>query len=177
MPAALLVSTLHSGLRLLLAARPFDAELVERLNRHIAEASASNKFITLTAARLDPVSSRLAYVNAGHNPPLLVRRDGTLEELPPGGMPLGIFGGARYQAGEVELGPGDLLCIFSDGITECETPAAEEYGPERLADLLRSTADRPLPRILERIDEAVVDHAAGGPQGDDQTVVLLRRSA
>lgn len=176
MPAALLVSTLHSALRLLLGARPFDADLVGRLNRHIAEASASNKFITLAVARLDPISARVTYVNAGHNPPLLLRRDGAIEDLPPGGMPLGIFSGARYQTAETELGPGDLLCIFSDGITECETPAAEEYGPERLADLLRASADRPLPEILARIDQAVVDFAAGAPQGDDQTVVLLRRS-
>jgi phosphoserine phosphatase RsbU/P len=176
MPAALLVATLHSALRLLLAARPFDADLVARLNRHIAEASASNKFITMTAARLEPVSASVSYVNAGHNPPLLVRRGGSVEELPPGGMPLGIFCGAEYQLAEVGLDPGDLLCIFSDGITECETPDAEEYGPDRLTDLLRGFADRPLEEIVRHIDEAVVRFAAGGPQGDDQTVVLLRRS-
>jgi sigma-B regulation protein RsbU (phosphoserine phosphatase) len=175
MPAALLVSTLHSALRLLLAARPFGADLVESLNRHIAEASAANKFITLTAARLDPATARVRYVNAGHNPPLVVRHDGAIEELPPGGLPLGIFAAARYQAADLDLAPGDLLCIFSDGITECESPSGEEFGAERLADLLRAAADRPLADILRRIDQEVVDFAAGGPQGDDQTVVLVRR--
>lgn len=176
MPAALLVSTLHSALRLLLGARPFDAALIERLNRHIAEASASNKFITMTAAKLDPASGRIAYVNAGHNPPLIVRQGGAVEELPPGGMPLGMFGGATYAAGEVELSSGDLLCIFSDGITECERPGGEEYGPERLTELLLMAADRPLSEVMSAIDEGVVDFAAGGPQGDDQTVVLVRRA-
>lgn len=176
MPAALLVSTLHSALRLLLSARPFDAQLVERANRHIADASASNKFITMLAAKLDPASGSLSYVNAGHNPPLLVRRADAVEELPPGGMPLGIFGEATYSLGEIELDSGDLLCIFSDGITECETPTGEEFGPERLTELLVRVADQPLPEMIRAIDRAVVEFAAGGPQGDDQTVVLLRRS-
>jgi sigma-B regulation protein RsbU (phosphoserine phosphatase) len=175
MPAALLVSTLHSALRLLLGARPFDAGLVERLNGHIADASATNKFITMTVAKLDPFSGWIHYVNAGHNPPLVVRRGGGVDELPPGGMPLGIFGGATYQAERVELRAGDLLCIFSDGITECETPMGDEYGPERLIDLLLRVADRPLPEVIRAIDDAVVEFAAGGPQGDDQTVVLVRR--
>lgn len=175
MPAALLVSTLHSALRLLLGARPFDADLVASLNRHVAEASTSNRFITLAAARLDPAAATLRYVNAGHNPPLIVRRGGAVEELPPGGMPLGIFGAARYEAAEVELGTGDLLCIFSDGITECESPAAEEFGSERLAELLLDSSDLPLSDILRRIDETAVDFAAGAAQGDDQTVVLVRR--
>jgi len=177
MPAALLVSTLHSALRLLLSARPFDAELVRSVNSHIADSSAANKFITMTAARLDPTSGSMRYVNAGHNPPLLVRRDGSIEELPPGGMPLGIVGNAPYADASIDLKAGDLLCIFSDGITECETPEGEEYGPERLGDLLRSVAEAPLTEIIEAIDRTCVDFAAGGPQGDDQTVVLVRRSA
>jgi sigma-B regulation protein RsbU (phosphoserine phosphatase) len=176
MPAALLVSTLHSALRLLLSSRPFDADLVERANRHIGDASASNKFITMVAARLDPISASLNYVNAGHNPPLVVRRDGAVEELPAGGMPLGIFNGAPYSLGQVELHPDDLLCIFSDGITECETPMGEEFGPERLTELLLRVADQPLSEMIRAIDRAVVEFAAGGPQGDDQTVVLVRRS-
>ncbi len=176
MPAALLVSTLHSALRLLLGVRPFDAELFQRLNRHIAEASGSNKFITMATAKLDPESGRLVYVNAGHNPPLIVKPDGEVVELPSGGMPLGMFAGAPYRVGEAGLETGDLLCIYSDGITECESPAGEEFGPERLAELLKQAADQPLPDIVRAIDEAVVAFAAGAAQGDDQTVVLARRS-
>jgi sigma-B regulation protein RsbU (phosphoserine phosphatase) len=176
MPAALLVSTLHSALRLLLSARPFDAELFQHLNRHIAEASGSNKFITMAAAKLDPATGHLDYVNAGHNPPLLVRAGGEVVELPSGGMPLGMFAAAPYQIGSAGLEPGDLLCIFSDGITECESPEGEEFGPERLAGLLKRASDLPLPEIVRAIDEAAVGFVAGGPQGDDQTVVLARRS-
>lgn len=176
MPAALLVSTLHSALRLLLSSRPFDAELFERLNRHIAEASGSNKFITMAAAKLDPATGRFDYVNAGHNPPLIVRAGGEVVELPSGGMPLGMFAAAPYKVGKDGLERGDLLCIFSDGITECEAPSREEFGPERLAELLKEASGRPLPEIVRTIDKAVVDFAAGGPQGDDQTVVLVRRA-
>ena len=176
MPAALLVSTLHSALRLLLAARPFDAELFERLNRHIVESSAANKFITTAVARLEPGTGRLDYVNAGHNPPLIVDAHGEVTELPPGGIPLGMFGGARYRVATATLEPGALLCVYSDGITECEDPSGEEFGRERLSRLLRSAAGRPLADLVRAIDEAVVEFAAGAPQGDDQTVVLARRS-
>jgi len=176
MPAALLVSTLHSALRLLAGSRSFDEELVGHLNRHIVASSASNKFITMTAAKLDPATGGVTFVNAGHNPPLVVRRDGSVDELPTGGMPLGIFAGAAYQVGSIDLGSGDLLCIFSDGITECETRDGEEYGDKRLADLLREVAAKPLPEVLSAIDQAVIDFAQGAPQGDDQTVVLLRRA-
>ncbi len=176
MPAALLVSTLHSALRLLLDAREFDAGVVERLNRHVVDSSASNKFITMFAARLDPESARLDYVNAGHNPPLVVRAGGTVEELPSGGMPLGLFAGATYTAESIDLATGDLVCIFSDGITECEDPDGEEFGPERLVSLLQEHAAEPVAAVMAEIEGAATRWAAGGPQGDDQTVVLLRKT-
>jgi phosphoserine phosphatase RsbU/P len=175
MPAALLVSTLHSAMRLLAGSRPFDGDLVASLNQHIVSSSASNKFITMMAAKLDPETGIVNYVNAGHNPPLLVRRGGGVEELPAGGLPLGILASALYRVGRIELQAGDLLCIFSDGITECAKPEGEEFGARRLSDLLRGVGSRPLGEVIRRIDRAVVDFAAGGPQGDDQTVVLLRR--
>jgi sigma-B regulation protein RsbU (phosphoserine phosphatase) len=175
MPAALLVSTLHSAMRLLAGSRPFDGDLFASLNQHIVSSSASNKFITMTAAKLDPETGVVDYVNAGHNPPLLVRRAGAVEELPAGGLPLGIFASALYRVGRVELEAGDLLCIYSDGITECEAPAGEEFGDLRLKGLLREATGKPLTEVVEQLDRAVVGFAAGGPQGDDQTVVLLRR--
>ena len=176
MPAALLVSTLHSALRLLAGSRTFDSELVGHLNRHVVSSSASNKFITMTAAKLDPETGRVSYVNAGHNPPLVVRRDCQVDELPAGGMPLGIFAGATYEVGELELEAGDLLCIFSDGITECEAPDGEEFGEQRLGRLLVENREAPLTDVMRAIDEAAAEFAQGGPQGDDQTVVLVRRT-
>ena len=175
MPAALMVSTAHSALNLLLDRAEIGAELVERLNRHILDTSAPNKFITLLLAEIDPPSGGVHYVNAGHNPALLVRGDGgRVEELAPGGLPLGMFTGS-YRDGRAELRRGDLLCLFSDGITEAEEPGGEEFGPGRLADLLRRGAEHPLGELVREIDRGTLEFAQGADQADDQTLVLLRR--
>jgi sigma-B regulation protein RsbU (phosphoserine phosphatase) len=174
MPAALMVSTAHSALNLLLDRAEVGGDLIERLNRHILDTTAPNKFITMLLAELDPPTGGVRYVNAGHNPGLLVRAGGEVEELAPGGLPLGMFPGI-YRDARVELGRGDLLCLFSDGITEAEEPGGEEFGPSRLADLLRQGARKPLAELVSGIDAAALGFAAGADQADDQTLVLLRR--
>ena len=177
MPAALMVSTVHSALRLLIDQADVGPELVRRLNHHIAESSAPNKFITLLVAELDPSRAAVRYVNAGHNPALLIGQSGDVKELESGGLPLGLFDNSSYRAGQLELGVGDLVCIYSDGITESASRRDEEFGVERLVDLLRTTRDRPLSEIVSAVDAAVTDFEDGLNQVDDQTVVLLRRTA
>ena len=183
MPAALLVSTLDSALRLLVddsgpggegVGVEASAALFERLNKHIVESSASNRFITLILVEVDPRNRYVRYVNAGHNPGLLVRRSGEVTPLGASGLPLGLLPGATYRVDEVEMAPGDLICLYSDGITECESVADEEYGQERLETFLRERRDRPLSEIVRAIDDEVSRFGAGLPQGDDQTVVLIR---
>ncbi len=175
LPAALLVSTLHSALRLLLDQMEVGPPLIERLNRHIFESSSANKFITLLLAALDTKSSRLAYINAGHNPGLLVRASGEIVQLASGGLPLGLMPRSQFGVSTLELSRRDLVCIYSDGITECESPNEVEFGLERLTRLVAKHRRRPLAEILHRIDGAVTEFAQGQPQGDDQTVILLRR--
>ncbi len=176
MPAALMVSVLHSALRLLLDQDGFGPLMLERLNRHVHESSASNKFITMLLAELDPATGGLHYMNAGHNPAILLRADGRAEELPAGGMPIGLMPDARFQSRALTMEPGDLLCIYSDGITEAAAPDDEEFGMERLTGLLRAGRERPLAELVESIPQAIGEFSQGLPQGDDQTLVLLRRS-
>jgi sigma-B regulation protein RsbU (phosphoserine phosphatase) len=173
--AALLVSTLDSALRVLLAQMAVGVELAERLNAHVWESSAANKFITLVASALDPVDGTLDYVNAGHNEGLLVRSSGEVEHLEAAGSPIGMLPQSAYRLQRVNLFPGDLVCFYSDGITECEAPNEEEYEIERLTEVLQSNRHRPLDEIMAAIESAVTDYRAGLPQGDDQTVILLRR--
>jgi sigma-B regulation protein RsbU (phosphoserine phosphatase) len=175
-PAALLVSTLHSAARLLLDRIEVGPELLAKLNAHIHLSSTSNKFITLLLAQLEPASGRLRYVNAGHNPGLLLHADDAMEMLESGGLPLGMMAKAAYREGCLELGRGDLLCLYSDGITEQSAPSDEEFSMDRLSDVLRAHRSRPLQEILHAIDAAVGEFAQGRPQGDDQTVVLVRRT-
>lgn len=176
MPAALMVSTLYSALRLLLDRELLGPDLVARLNRHIFESSAPNKFITLLVAAVCPSSGEVGYLNAGHNPGMLVRGNGDVEELPTGGMPLGLFANSSFEHRSLKMETGDLLCFYSDGITECASPEDEEFGEGRLRELLLAHARHPVSQIVAAVDKAVTDFAAGLPQGDDQTLVLLRKT-
>jgi sigma-B regulation protein RsbU (phosphoserine phosphatase) len=175
-PAALLVSTFDSALRVLLGPLGVGAELADRLNQHIWESSASNMFITLVVADLNPDTGVLRYFNAGHNDGLAVRTGGEVEHLKSVGPPIGLLEESQYRMQSLELGPGDLVCIYSDGITECIALDEEEFEMERLTDVLQQHRERPLDEILAAIDHAVTDFGAGQPQGDDQTVILIRRS-
>ncbi len=174
-PAALLVSTLHSSLRLLLERMPLCPELLARLNRHILESSTSNKFITLFVGELDPGSGALAYLNAGHNPAVLVRADGRVEQLGPGGLPIGLMPTATFRREQLALAPGDLLCLYSDGITEAAAPDDEEFGLDCLVSLLRDGRAMPIADLRQSIESAVESFVAGTAQSDDQTLLLLRR--
>jgi sigma-B regulation protein RsbU (phosphoserine phosphatase) len=174
-PAALMVSTLHSALRLLLEEAGFGPSLLERLNRHILESSMANKFITLLMAELEPWTGLLRYLNAGHNPGFLVRSNGRVEELSSSGVPLGLLPNSRYQPRELMVEPGDIVCFYSDGITEAESIDEQEFGTERLIGILRKHQGFTLQEVLETLQGAVTRFAVGKPQYDDQTVVLLRR--
>lgn len=178
-PAALMVSTLHSAVRLLLDRVEVGSDLLERLNGHILESSAPNRFITLMVAELHCAARTLTYVNAGHNPGLVLRVEGDgyrVEKMPSGGVPVGLLPGSRYQRATLELAPGDLVCLYSDGITEAEAAdgSGEEFGEDRLAALLERSVECPLREIVQEIDRAVTGFTGGAAQGDDQTVVLVR---
>ena len=113
-------------------------------------------------AELEPATGGSATCNAGHNPgPAAAARRRGRGAAGSGGLPLGLLPGARYQLATLEVEPGDLLCLYSDGITECAAPDDEEYGLERLERLLRTERERPLPEITRRVDGAMLEFAAG----------------
>ena len=109
---------------------PDPASAVTLLNRNLAERCPAGKFITFFYALLDPATGVLLYSNAGHNYPLLLRADGSVEMLAGGGMVLGLFPMAHYELRETHLAPGDTLALYSDGVTEACSPEGEEFGEE-----------------------------------------------
>lgn len=172
-PAALLVSTVHAALRLLLAHDIEGPELCRQLNDHLLRFSASNKFVTLFLAELDPTTQTLRYVNAGHNPALL-RVGSTNHWLEATGVPLGLLPDATFEQCELELFSGDLLCVYSDGVTEASSPEGEELGESGLISLF-DDGPASLASLRDALDERLQELTDGLPQGDDQTVVMLRR--
>lgn len=178
MPAAFLMTALKGGVQVLLAEPPEDVpKLMGRLDRVVAGNFPRNRFVSLFFGLLDPASGELVYCNAGHNPPLLARTDGSLEHLRSCGTILGIFPDLGYEARTCRLEPGDTLTVFSDGVTEETNPAGEEFGEGRLEGLVKAAIGHGATEAVYGILRAVTDWASGAPAADDITVVVVRRSA
>ncbi len=173
-PAALLVSTVHAALRILLDAGLVDLpDLVGRLQRHLLGFSSTRKFVTLFFALYDPASRSVRYVNAGHNPGVRLA-SGETSLLPSSGPPIGILPDAVHREAFVSLAPGDTLVLYSDGITEAVNVVEEEFGMARLVALVRAAAGEPPDSLSNRIFDAVSEFTRGVPQYDDQTVLVAR---
>jgi phosphoserine phosphatase RsbU/P len=176
MPAALLMSSLQARVHVVFEEPDHLAQKMTRLNKGTCANCPDNRFITFFTCIADPKTGNVEYTNAGHNPPLVVRAKGGFETLGgAGGMILGILPMAQYQEANVVLDPGDILVLFSDGVTEAVDPQDHDFGEERLANLVGLMRDRPSAEIVEAVHRAVHAFTQGAPAADDITVVIARR--
>ena len=172
LPAALLMSNLQAAVRAFAQDAVSPASINNSINRLLCRNMASGRFATFCYARIEPSAGRVVYSNAGHNPPLLLRVNGTVELLSDGGMVLGIFPDNQYEQSEISLASGDRLLFYTDGITEARNPEGDEYGEERLANAalaMRTGA-------AEAIKEAVladVNAFTTGKFEDDATLIVV----
>jgi sigma-B regulation protein RsbU (phosphoserine phosphatase) len=174
MGAALLMASLHATLRSRDLRLPADLPAQLRgVNAFLRQNTESNRYVTLFLGLYDPAASRLTYANCGHNPPLLLRRDGSAGHLQPTAPVLGLLEEWECRTVEVELGPGDVLVVFSDGITEAFSASGEEFGESRLEAVVRARRDLPLPALIDAILRGVTDFGGDRPQ-DDRTLVVAR---
>lgn len=171
LPAALLMANLQAAVHAYTDSRIEPQTLCQKVNHIICGNIAVDRFITFFYATLDVASHRLRYTNAGHNAPILLRQDGSYERLETGGLVLGVNPKAGYEQGELDLGPGDRLVLFTDGVTEAVNGKGEEYGEQRLLHLLIESR-----RLgATALQEAVVDSMkcfSGGRVKDDSTIVV-----
>jgi serine phosphatase RsbU (regulator of sigma subunit) len=172
--AALLMTVLRAAVRGHWT-DPVLFEAVARINRTVCQNVTPGKYITFFMACLDPPSGRLGYVNAGHNPPLLIRADGTVEHLEEGGMVLGMFDSVPYAEGSTELRPGDTLLVFSDGVTETWSARDEEFGEEGLTDVALRGRGLDAAGLQSEILRTLEEFAAGTKATDDRTLIVLKR--
>ena len=177
MPAALLMTGLQARVQVLMDDPRDLGALMTRLNRATCVNCPSNRFITLFLCTLDGGSGQVQWANAGHNPPAIVRAGGAVEWVQGGGPPLGILRAAAYRPECASLAPGDLIALYSDGVTEAINAADEEFGEERLAALLSARRGEPAAAIVQAIVAAVAAWYAGAPAADDITIVVARRIA
>jgi phosphoserine phosphatase RsbU/P len=176
MPASLLMMSLQARVQVLIEEPENLAAVMTRLNRLTATTCPSNRFITFFMCLLDGASGELIFANAGHNPPLLMRADGKAEWLEAGGCPLGIMAAMKYDEARNQLGPGDVLVVFSDGVTDANDPQEKEFGEERLATAVRDHRTESSAAILEAVNRAIADWTQGTPLPDDLTLLIARRA-
>ena len=176
MPAALLMSSLQARVQVLFDDPDDLAKLVTRLNRIITSNCPTNRFITFFIGVLNPKTGELVYVNAGHNPPLLVHKNGSVEKLEGTGVILGILPIAQYEEKRARLDVGDVVVLFSDGVTEAVRPDVdEEFGEDRLADVLVELSNQPAQAIIDSVNQQVQEFTGGAPPADDITLVVAKR--
>ncbi len=177
MPAALMMTCLQSKVHAITETACGPATAVTRLNRSLAATCPGNRFVTLFFCVLDPQSGELIYCNAGHNPPLLIRKDGEVLRLESGGPVLGLLPELSFEEDRCCLEAGEVLLLYSDGVTEATAPDGEEFGEDRLIEILKQHAHDSADAIMDAVHDAVESWYAGSPVADDITVVVARRTA
>ncbi|CAN5562097.1 hypothetical protein BH23BAC4_BH23BAC4_09730 [soil metagenome] len=174
-PASLLMANLQACFRFLRPEAGADIDLAQissRITRVITANTNAASFITCWWGLYDPATRRLRYVNAGHNPPVVARADGTIETLNEGGLLLGVLSEARYDEGALDLAPGDVLAVYSDGLTEALDAAGEEYGEDRFYELLGSMRTCNAGHIVDGVRKDVQRYSGSTTFGDDLTLLV-----
>jgi len=177
MSAALLMASLHAALHSLYlrdghADPPCIGEIVTDLNAHLHQYVEPTRFVTLFLTRYGG-GGKLQYCNAGHNPAALIH-DGKVEWLSSGGLMLGPFAALRYEPTTVDVRRGDLVCIYTDGVTEAESPDGEQFGEERLAAVLQGLTGAHPREAIAAVQQRVREWRGEREPGDDLTLVALR---
>jgi phosphoserine phosphatase RsbU/P len=174
--AALMMASLQASLRSEAARADYDLSgLMANVNHMVYEASASNRYATFFYSQYDPESRLLTYVNAGHNPPIILNSTANhLKKLETGGTVIGLLEHVRYAQDQVKLEAGDVLIAYTDGITESMNPEDEEWGEKRFMAAVESAMGASAAEIAASIVSAAIQFAAGAPQHDDMTLVILR---
>lgn len=174
-PAALLMATFQASLRTLSMTPCSLPQLAANMNRYACSNSQGGlRFTTAFLAEYKPSNRDLTYINAGHNHPILLRGSGSIERLASGGLPLGIQADAIYASGSTMLQPGDWLVVFTDGVVEAENSAQQEYGEDRLLEVLHSGSALAPDEMLRRIMASLDSFVGTTAQHDDITCLAVK---
>lgn len=181
LPSALLMASVQSLVRANLAVREGDlARFARELSQHLYEQTTDERYVTLFLAVADTSSLTLHYVNAGHNPPVFFRKwtlsanGSTAEILDRGGPPLGMFAASQYTSGRTLLQEGDVLVLYTDGVSDAVNAEQEEFGEERLRDVVRTSLSLSATDICRNIVDRLDGFTAGSPQWDDITLAVVK---
>jgi sigma-B regulation protein RsbU (phosphoserine phosphatase) len=172
LPAALLMAHLQASIRAFSGEETSPARVTAQVNQSLCRNSGISRFVTLFYGVLNTETRTLVFSNAGHNPPILVRADGAVQRLSTGGLLLGVYADSAYAQGEVSVGPGDRLVLFTDGITEAVDARDADFGDDRLIDVALRHRHGSAPELVEAVFSAV-SRFAGPVFADDATVMCV----
>jgi phosphoserine phosphatase RsbU/P len=172
--SAMVMANLQATLHALLAHVHSLERLVESLSDMMLADTRGQKFMTMFVALLDRTHRSLHYVNAGHVQPAVIRATGEVDYLTEGGMVVGLFPGVRYERGHVKLHPGDIVVACTDGITEADNAAEEEFGSQRLVDMVAQERTQSADAIVQSVLTEVDEFSRGGTHEDDRVIMILR---
>ena len=170
-PAALLMSNLQAAVRAFAQEGTAPGSVCTSVNRLLCRNMASGRFVTFCYVRIDTAARRLTYANAGHNPPLLIRGNGSIDALAPTGTVLGVFAESSYEQGDFAVAAGDRLILYTDGITEGRNPAGDEFGEDRLAETASRHRTLPAEEMLAGMLRDIEAFNAGVYE-DDATLIV-----
>jgi phosphoserine phosphatase RsbU/P len=176
LPAALLMSSLAARVQMLLESELDAAAALNVVNRSIAKRCPLGRFITAFYGLLEPATGRLEYANAGHNYPLIARANGSVERLPGANLVMGLFENVEYAAHDSTLERGDLLLLYSDGVTDATTGAGVPFGEEGLMQFLRAHREENCTQVISSLVDHVRSQSRDSVFSDDFTVLLARRN-
>lgn len=175
-PAALLMAGFRMGLLAEIRNEYALRAVMRKVNQLLHESTERDKFVTAFYGVLDWRNGALIFSNAGHNPPFLLHRDGSVERLLDGGVALGVLPDARYEERPVALADGDVLVMYTDGVSEAEDADGEQFGEERLEEVVRRNASRTAAGIRDAIVAAVLEWAHERGVSDDLTLLIARKT-
>ncbi|MBC8204362.1 MAG: SpoIIE family protein phosphatase [FCB group bacterium] len=172
--AALLMANLQASLRTAIGSTIMLNEVVARINNLIYSNTPPEQYITFFVSIYNPLDNTLTYVNAGHNPPVVVRHDCSIEELNEGGLILGFLPVVEYELGSIKLETGDLVLMYTDGVSEAMNDKEEEYGEKRLINHINECRDLGVDEILNKLECSIQDFIGDIPLQDDFTIILAK---
>jgi sigma-B regulation protein RsbU (phosphoserine phosphatase) len=176
-PASLLMANLQATIRGQLLVTPSASECVHRANKLLCRSSPDHRFVTFFLGILDPIAHRFDFCNGGHNPPFIATDEDLMVWLHAGGPPIGMFPDQSYEDDRAHLKNGDLLLIYSDGITEALNSDGEEFGESGLVKLAERHRQDPPKTVLREVMDTIHQFTGMGMQGDDMTLVALKRQS
>jgi sigma-B regulation protein RsbU (phosphoserine phosphatase) len=177
-PAGLLMSMLQASLRTQVTENGLAcSKIIDRINRLVYESTDPEQFATFFLCAVDAEQKTMTFCNAGHNFPIVVRKDGSCELLVDGGLILGVMRNVSFDEGSTLLSEGDMLVCYTDGVTEARAPDDEEYGEDRLMDLVKSLRNESSAQdVIMAVQTSVLEFTRGADQADDMTMLVLKVS-